>query len=181
MKNILITHKKGFTLIELLIVIAIIGALASIVVVSLSGSTNQAKEAVLTSNFGQVERIITAASTVKAIKAGFCIGTTSEDKALQQIIKSYELPNQTAGSGTFSTRNLYHDGGDGNVAGNDDISTVKSGCLSKGTEAVVWLTGTSDDGSAVTYCVDSGGSIDKNLILGSTDISAVDATCASID
>ena len=43
-------NKKGFTLIELLIVIAIVVVLAGIVVVSLSGNTDSAKDAAAKAN-----------------------------------------------------------------------------------------------------------------------------------
>jgi len=49
--------KKGFTLIELLVVIAIIGILASIVMVSMSGATNQAKDARIQGDLTQVRSI----------------------------------------------------------------------------------------------------------------------------
>ena len=55
-----ILNSKGFTLIELLVVIAIIGVLASIVVVTLSGSTTSAKDAATVANLRSIPSVITS-------------------------------------------------------------------------------------------------------------------------
>ena len=49
-------QKKGFTLVELLIVIAIIGILASIVLVNLSGERNRAKDAEFKSGASSLQK-----------------------------------------------------------------------------------------------------------------------------
>ena len=60
-------NKKGFTLIELLIVIAIIGLLASIVLVSLNNARDKAKIASYVSGAAQVRTLVGAAIAAGAL------------------------------------------------------------------------------------------------------------------
>ncbi|MDE0243253.1 MAG: prepilin-type N-terminal cleavage/methylation domain-containing protein [Candidatus Kaiserbacteria bacterium] len=180
--------KKGFTLIELLIVIAIIGALAAIVVVSLSGSTNKASNAVLQSNFGQAERIITSLPALNGVDENFCVAGATEGSAIRKIIDSFGTSgNFVASSGVITTGKYGYGIGGNSTKANTTLATAKSGCISgkvsgKG-QAVVWLTGTDSDGTDVTYCVDSKGNSLKNIKTSAATMTTVAGTllCSSVN
>ncbi len=68
----MLTNKKGFTLIELLVVIAIIGILAGVVLVSLSGARNSAKNARIISEMDQLRTAAELYYAKKNSYEGFC-------------------------------------------------------------------------------------------------------------
>ena len=67
--------KKGFTLIELLVVIAIIGVLAAIVMVSMSGATDKAKDARMQGDLSQVKSLAELINVDESSYASTCNGT----------------------------------------------------------------------------------------------------------
>jgi len=69
--------KKGFTLIELLVVISIIGILASIVMVSMSGATSSAKDARIKSAASQVRTIAELIDARDSSYGNLCASSTA--------------------------------------------------------------------------------------------------------
>lgn len=56
-------HKKGFTLIELLVVVAIIGILATLIIVNLAGARQRANDAQNKNNFSEIQKALLACVT----------------------------------------------------------------------------------------------------------------------
>ncbi len=75
------TNKKGFTLIELLVVIAIIGILAGVVLVSLPGARNSAKDARIISDMEQLRNVAELIFIEKGNYLGLCYYTYSSNCA----------------------------------------------------------------------------------------------------
>ncbi len=82
------TKNKGFTLIELMVVIAIIGILASVVLISLNAARNRARDAVVMSGISQLR---TLANSEEAIYGNY---TRLTDSSIGDVDKIKEDVNK---------------------------------------------------------------------------------------
>ena len=126
-------NNKGFTLIELLVVIAIIGILSGLIVVSMSGAQNAAKDARIKSTMDQ----LTASAEI------------------------YKLNNGTYG--TYSTVTTCNDaagfivaGSDGEKLCDDMLTQVADGLIIESTTTAYCVEKTLNSGAG-TWCIDSTG------------------------
>ena len=147
-------NKKGFTLIELLIVIAIIGILAGIVIVSLSGSTDNAEDAAVKANLRSVATLYAEVFAKDSEAASLCANSKVQE-AMKTVFGDSE-PVDVPGDPHRYTKGVLG-------------AATKAGCVSndKG-NWVVWADLSTTDGMA--WCVDSAG---KNGV--------VDASAAAND
>ncbi len=94
------TNKKGFTLIELLVVIAIIGILAGVVLVSLSGARNSAKDARIISDMEQLRNVAEIYYAQNGTYYNFL--ATDEAKKIKEDILA-QLGREDGDSSVFAT------------------------------------------------------------------------------
>jgi prepilin-type N-terminal cleavage/methylation domain-containing protein len=139
---------RGFTLIELLVVISIIGTLASIVMVSMSGATNKARDARIKQDISQMRTIAELINADDGSYANICSDTSTiggdDSYSVQQDI----IQDDVTGQGG-SVKWCYSDS--------------NSYCLS------VRLV----EDSAEYYCIDSSGIANTT----STPCSSADISC----
>lgn len=84
----MILSKKGFTLIELLVVVAIIGILASIVLVSLNSARAKGRDASAKGSMSSLRAAAELFYDNNSNYAGVCIGGTSSDPNVQSLLSA---------------------------------------------------------------------------------------------
>ena len=171
-------RNRGFTLIELLIVVAIIGILAAVVVVTLTGETGNANDSVIKSNLRSVVTSINQAA-VNAIAeknsynlANACDSTLAESSQMKRIMDSTFPSNYTGGVGgvvgtvRYYVAGVVDDDDDGTLLSESDVkrgsplanAEIRYGCASSPAGWVLWGRLSKQDGTTHKYfCLDSSG------------------------
>ncbi|MDE0243403.1 MAG: type II secretion system protein [Candidatus Kaiserbacteria bacterium] len=81
---------NGFTLIELLVVVAILGVLAGIVVVPLTGKTFDARHAALNADMQVAKRVIHQLIATDEVHWRSCMDDSDAGKTLRRLIQKYD-------------------------------------------------------------------------------------------
>ena len=126
--------KKGFTLIELLVVIAIIGVLAAIVMVSMSGATDKAKDARMQGDLSQVKSLAELINVDENSYASTC--------------------NTTSGLGASGTNYATSLAA---IATDITQLTGTVSCYADATHYCISVTLLTPTAAADNFCIDSGG------------------------